>query len=284
MLDVLIIIVTLFALLIASYTDLKTREVPDWLNYGLIFSAFGIRTIFSFELGWEILVAGIFGFLACFVLACLFYYSNQWGGGDSKLLMGMGAMIGISIPFSNQSWDLLFFFMILLLLGAIYGLFWMGYMAIKKRDLFLLSFKHKLHKSKKAHYSFLAMTLIFLLSSLIFSFFSSFLILLGVVVISFFYLLQFVTVVEKSCFVVNIGIPQLTEGDWLAEDVLVKGEIVMKKKTLEKNDLIKLTKLHSTKKLFSVLVKEGVPFVPSFLFAYLFLLLIKYFVPLGSLF
>ena len=281
MLDILIIIVTLCVLLIASYTDLRTREVPDWLNYGFIFSALGIRTLFSFELGWEILITGVLGFFVCFILACLFYYSNQWGGGDSKLLMGMGAMIGISFPFNDESWNLLLFFTMLLLLGAIYGLFWMSYMAIKKRDLFLLSFKHKLHNSKKAHYSLLSIAFILLILGLIFSFFSSFFILVGVMIISFFYLLQFITVVEKSCFVVNMKIPQLTEGDWLAKDVLVNGEIVIKKKTLEKKDLMELTKYYSTKQLSSVLVKEGVPFVPSFLFAYLFLLLVEYLVPLS---
>ena len=62
-LDVTLIIITLIALLVASYSDIRTREVPDWLNYGLIFTAFGIRTIFSFKLGWEIILGGVLGFL-----------------------------------------------------------------------------------------------------------------------------------------------------------------------------------------------------------------------------
>ena len=35
------------ALLIGSYTDIKTREVPDWVNLGLIGTGFGINLIFS---------------------------------------------------------------------------------------------------------------------------------------------------------------------------------------------------------------------------------------------
>ena len=169
MLDILFILITLIVLLIASYNDLKTREVPDWLNYGLIFSALGVRTLFSFELGWQIMVTGILGFSACFILACLFYYTNQWGGGDSKLLMGMGAVIGITYPFNNSSWNLFLFFMILLFIGGIYGLFWMGFMAIKKRDLFWFNFKHKLRNSKKAHYSLLGLVIVMLLLSLFFT-------------------------------------------------------------------------------------------------------------------
>ena len=99
-LDVTLIILALIVLFIASYTDLKTREVPDWLNYSLIFSAFGIRTIFSFELGWEIIISGLIGFVIALSIALLFYYTGQWGGGDSKLLMGMGAIIGVSYPFN----------------------------------------------------------------------------------------------------------------------------------------------------------------------------------------
>ena len=47
-LDVILIILALIVLLIASYTDLKTREVPDWLNYSLIFSALIIVTFIQF--------------------------------------------------------------------------------------------------------------------------------------------------------------------------------------------------------------------------------------------
>ena len=39
--------IAFFALLIASYTDLRTREVPDWLNFGLIGTGFGINLLFS---------------------------------------------------------------------------------------------------------------------------------------------------------------------------------------------------------------------------------------------
>ena len=46
-LDVILIVVSLIVLITASYSDLKTREVPDLLNYGLIFAALGIRAIFS---------------------------------------------------------------------------------------------------------------------------------------------------------------------------------------------------------------------------------------------
>jgi prepilin signal peptidase PulO-like enzyme (type II secretory pathway) len=78
--------------------------------------------------------------------------------------------------------------------------------------------------------------------------------------------------VEQNCFIKKIHVNDLTLGDWLAEDVKLNHKLVMKKKTLEDDDLDKLKQLHLEHKLKEVLVKEGIPFIPSFLFAYLFLL------------
>ena len=68
----------------------------------------------------------------------------------------------------------------------------------------------------------------------------------------------------------------MTEGDWLAEEVVIQGKKVLKKKTLTNSDI---EKLH-THKISSVLIKEGIPFVPSFLIAYLFLLFGKDLMPM----
>lgn len=143
-LDVVLSVIALIVLFIASFCDWKTREVPDWLNYGLIFAALGIRSIFSIKLGWNILLSGALGFLVFFLIAMLFYRLRQWGGGDSKLLMGMGAVIGISLPFDSSSLSLLWFFFSLLFLGSIYGLCWMFYVAIKEKKVFLKEFRSQL--------------------------------------------------------------------------------------------------------------------------------------------
>tara|TARA_Y100000310_G_C20561758_1_gene753418 strand:- start:21 stop:866 length:846 start_codon:yes stop_codon:yes gene_type:complete len=259
--------ITLITLLIASYSDLKTREVPDWLNYGLIFMALGIRLIFSVNSGWYILLSGVLGFAVCFLIAHLFYYTNQWGGGDAKLLMGMGAMIGITYPFNVESFNILFFFIALLFLGAIYGLIWMFALALQKK-WFWLDFKNAVNEYKKFHYGLIIFTVLLIIPV----FLSPFLLSLIVFPLGVFYLFIFINTVEKSCFIKKISVNKLTPGDWLAEDVKLNHKIVLKKKTLEEKDLKKLKQLHSNGKLNKVLVKEGIPFIPSFLFAYLFLI------------
>ena len=269
-LDAILISVTIIALLIASYTDLKVREVPDWLSYGLIFAALGIRSIFAINCSTDIFISGLLGLAVCMGLAYLLYYTHQWGGGDSKQLMAMGAVIGIQFPFNNGSFTVLWFFLAMLFLGAIYGIFWMFYLALKRRSVFWPKLKETLGEYKNVQWFLLAFT--FVLTIIGFWYHFAF---LGIFPAVIFYLIIFVNTVEDSCFLRQTKPKDLTEGDWLAEDVVIKKKSVMPKKTLDYQDLKTLRALHRQGKINTVLIKEGIPFVPSFLFAYLTILFIK---------
>jgi Flp pilus assembly protein protease CpaA len=276
--EVILASVTLVVILVASYSDLRWREVPDWLSYGLIFSALAVRGIFSFIEGWEVILAGALGFVICFLIACLFYYSNQWGGGDSKLLMGMGAVIGITYPFQASSWNLLWFFLLLLCLGAIYGLLWVLGLAVKDRKRFWPEFKSKIYEYKTTHLILgIISLLIFVLFLFGLKYNFSFVWPLVPFPLATFYLFLFVTTVENTCFVMKREVTKLTEGDWLAEEIKINNQILIKKKTLEKEDLDQLLKLHKEGKLSKVTVREGVPFIPSFFFAYVTFLILGYY-------
>jgi len=263
--ELLLIIFTAAVLSAASYADLKTLEVPDWLSYGFLFAALGIRTIFSLQSGWEVLLEGILGFTAFFLLAHLFYYTGQWGGGDSKLLMGMGAVLGVSLPLNISSFTLLWFLLSLLFLGSIYGLAYMTVTAVKKRDLFVKEFSKRIKRAKRTNIVIVSGIFVTFILSLSIS--SSFLLFLSFP--AMFYLFIFVNTVEKSCFIRYCKIEKLTEGDWLSEDVFIGNKKFMEKKTLQREDLIRLSSLKKEKKIDYVKVKYGVPFVPSFLIAYL---------------
>jgi Flp pilus assembly protein protease CpaA len=270
-LDVVLIVVTLVALFIASYTDLRTREVPDWLNYGLIFAGLGIRGIFAIVYEADIFLTGLLGLVVCLGLAYFLYYTHQWGGGDSKLLMGMGVIIGIQYPFNSGSFTILWFFLALLFLGAIYGMFWMGYIAIRRRKVFVGKFMGKLKEYKKVQFILLLVTIGLFVISLGYHAVGA----IAAFPAAIFYLVVFVNTVEESCFLRQIKPKRLTEGDWLAEDVKVRGKKVLLKKTLNFNDLKTLRILQRQGKIKTVLIKEGIPFVPSFLFAYFAILLVK---------
>ena len=268
MIDYVLIPLTLLALAVASYCDLKTREVPDWLNYGLIVAALGTRVIFSFQDNWWVLLSGILGFLACFALACIFYYTNQWGGGDSKLLMGLGAVIGITLPLGTDSLNLFYFFIATISLGAVYGLIWMIVLALTHRKTFAQSFKDELNKYRHVHTALLVAAAVLLLTSI----FLRFLWPISIFILVVFYLLIFVSAVEQHSFTKKIPLGKLTEGDWLAEGITFAGRQILPKKTITTGDLSLLRKLKE--RLKTVLIQEGIPFVPSFLFAYILLLLL----------
>ncbi len=268
--DILLIAITLIILLISSFTDIKTREVPDWVSYSFLSTVVGIRLIFSIEYGYPILLSGLLGFTVCFLLAHLLYYTRQWGGGDSKILMGMGASIGITYPFTQTSFNLLLFFIFLLFVGAIYGLIWMFVIAFRNKTLFLKTFHQKLNLRKHLHYFILSLTLLSIIISLFSPLFWPFIILIPL----FFYLLLFVSCIEEHFFHKQTPITNLSEGDWLAESITIQNHTLFHPKTLEKSDLITLKQLHSQKKLSTVLIKEGIPFLPSFLFAYIIIIVL----------
>ena len=266
-LELILIPLTLIALAIAAYTDIKTREVPDWLNYSFLFAVLGIRAIFSLERGWSIFLAGILGFAVCFILACLFYYTKQWGGGDSKLLMGMGAVLGISYPLTNESLTLLWFFLAVLFIGSFWGILWMILKAYPQRKACRTLAQKYLVVHKTLHLSLVILT-VFLVIPVVY-----FLPLWPLLFfpLGMFYLFVFITSVEKTSFIHPIPLSKVTEGDWLAEDVHHKGTCVMPAKTLEKEDIAKLKHLA----ISTIIVKEGVPFTPSFLASYVLILLGK---------
>lgn len=264
MLELLLIPITLIALMVASYTDIKHREVADWVNYGLIFATLGIRGIISVDEGWTVLLSGLLGLGVCYGLAAALYYTNQWGGGDSKLLMAMGTVIGIEYPFTSSSLDLAGYLVGLLILGAVYGLLWMGFLAIQHKDIFLKKMKQFLNRYDSLHKGILIYTAGFIVLSLVFTFLWP-LTIFPVVVL---YLLAFMNTIEDTIFLKKKRIQELTEGDWLAEDVTVSGKVVLAKRTLEMKDLNMLQKLRREKKISLVTIKEGIPFVPSFLLAY----------------
>ena len=95
MIDLIIAGILLIA---ASYTDIRTREVPDWMSYvgigcGFILAVFNSWTLHS----WSYLINSAVGFVIAGAIGGILYYSGQWGGGDAKILMALGSIFGIEL-------------------------------------------------------------------------------------------------------------------------------------------------------------------------------------------
>src|SRR3989338_4002757 len=89
--DIILICVGLLGVIIAAISDIKTREVPNIVSYGLIFAGFCLRLIHSVVTHeWGYFLWGAVSFLVIFIVGNILYRTAQWGGGDTKLLMGVG--------------------------------------------------------------------------------------------------------------------------------------------------------------------------------------------------
>ena len=270
---------SLVALLIGSITDLKTREVPDWINYGLIISGVFVNLILSVIYSdFSLVIGSIAGLLAMFIIACIMFYAGQWGGGDSKILMGIGAMVGVKISLSARQF-LLAFLVNSLLIGALYGLMWAVLLLLKKRRGFLKELRLISKQRNACRLKIIMLILVAVLLGLFFVywtgllkheifFLSSSLIFLALLTSC---LWIFTKAVEKSCMHKLVLPRMLTEGDWIVNEIYVGGKYVCGPKDLgiQKNQINKLVKYYGQGKIKKVLIKEGIPFVPSFFMAFI---------------
>ncbi len=285
----IIIIIALTYLLIASITDIKTREVPDWLNYSLIFLAIGIRIIFSIYIVsiWPI-VFGITGALIGLGIALALFYLGQWGGGDSKMIIGLGTLFGftfnlnsiLALDFFHLLSNVLILFIVnIFIFGTVYGMIWSIILAARTKG-FSDTYKEICNDKNIRIYKIISFVIAILLIPTIFlldDMMMRYLILaLAALILLTYYLVVFVKAVEKGCMIKIVDIEKLTEGDWIPEDIYVKGKYITGPKELgiSKEQISTLLKLKKEKKISRIKIKEGIPFIPSFLFSVIAILLL----------
>ncbi len=242
-------------LLIGSITDLKTREVPDWLNYGLIISGIALNGIFSLVYSnHSFILSSLTGFSIMFVIAYIMFYTGQWGGGDSKILMGLGSTIGFGYK-SGADQFLVGFFLNSLFMGALYGILWSVFLVFRNRRKFAKEWKKnnlspKMKRLKKVILVFLIVFILIVLG--LFKLFDDspakqamfLLSSLALLLIITLYLWIFIRSVEKSSMYKLVEPSKLTEGDWIVSDILLDKKTLIKA-NLNKLGLDKLKKIKS---------------------------------------
>lgn len=262
--------VTLIWLIFATVTDIKKREVPDWLSYSLVVIGLGSRLIYSIIMkDISYILWGLLGFLVFFAFANLMYFTKQWGGGDSKLLMGLGAILGNyqSIFYGLHKFPFLITLLInIFIAGTVYGVIYSMFLGFKNLDEFLIEFKKRDLKELKI--LFCLVIILGVISFLVLGReFSYLVILLLIFLLLGIILLYAIKIIEDVSLYRILEVNKLTEGDWLVSDIIKHGKVVCKAKNigLTKDDITKLKKNHIKK----VLIKEGIPFVPGFLIGFL---------------
>lgn len=285
-------LIAFIALIIGSITDFQKREVYDYLSYGLIFFGFGASIIYSVLSGTFYILQTIMGFAIGVGLAYAMFYLGQWGGGDSKLLMGLGAVFGFNMfniydLFGEKNLLLILFLINVIIAGAIYGLIFSIYLAIKNHKQFLRNVKIWSQKKeiKIARITLLGLTFV---SALIIIFFipqDYKLVFLSIMALLFFifYVWLFVKIIEESCMIKTIPVDKLTEGDWIYENIYIGKKYVTGPKDLGISRE-QIAVLKKNRKIKKVIIKEGIPFIPAFLIAFIITVAMYYLRVPGILF
>jgi len=266
-----LIVLAFIWIAIAVIQDIRKREVANWVNFSLVAIALSYRAFVSVFL-WDYwyFVYGLIGFGIFFALANLFYYSRIFAGGDAKLLIGLGPILPFSYLFYENLKIFFYFIVLLMFCGSIYGLLYSVILSYRHKKQFSKEFLKQLKKNKRIILVFIIPAVFLFVFSLIVE--VSLFILLPLLVLIFPFLYIYAKAIEESCMVKKIAAMDLTEGDWLHEKVKVG------RKTIKPNwqgvsaeDLKILRKLRK-----KVLIKQGIPFTPSFLFAFVILVLLRY--------
>ncbi len=268
--DILLVATGLIALFAASVSDIKTREVPDWVSYGLIFTGFLLRLIQSIAYNeWNYLFYGIIGCVSMIILGNLMFRTKQWGGGDTKLIIAVGITFATK-PYYLPQHDFPFLVITIiniLIAGAIYGIIYGIVLAVKNKKRFFAAAKDINKERKIAVIKIIALS--FAIISTIIAVMAEVMLeikimmsILAMLLLAYPYLTIFIKAVEKSCLVKDLSVKKLTPGDWVEQDVYKNNKLIYKKKLLgiEADDIKRLIKASISK----VIVKEGIPFIPPF--------------------
>jgi len=250
MIDLSIIILGI-AIIAATVTDIRKREVPDWLSYSLIITAVITATAKSvIYTDYQFIANSLSGLAIFWIIANLFYYSKLFAGGDAKLLVGVGASLGISLSFLIN----------ILIIGGLYGLIY----SIALAAINFKNVKDEMRHTKLKISPFVLLAAIFLIAGIISNLFILYFVSALAIISPMLYI--FVFAVEKAALIKNVHASKLTEGDWLAKDVKIGNKTVKARfEGLSKEEIRAIKKAGKTVK-----IKYGLPFVPVFLIAFIF--------------
>jgi Flp pilus assembly protein protease CpaA len=273
--SLILLFLGILGLIIASYADIKTTEIPDWLSYSLIVSGLFLRishSIFYQDFSYTTIALVNLGIF--FVIGNVMYYTKQWGGGDAKLLMALSVIFATYpkelLSLFTPKLDLYFpltIFINILIVGMFYSFLFTIYLGFKHKKDFLKEFKLYLDKTKSSRKIILVLSILLIILAIILQeptlkliLFSS-----AILILITLYLWIYLKSVEKSCMYKRVKVSKLLEGDWIINDIYKNKRLIIKRPIygITKSQ-INLLKKH---KISNIDIKQGIVFVPSFLIA-----------------
>ena len=265
--NLFLIIIGLIWIVIAVVQDFRKREVANWWNFSLVGIALSYRAFASVWINdyWYFLW-GLIGYLIFIILGYAFYYARVFAGGDAKLLMGLGAILPLSNQPTTNLTISICFIILFLICGSVYGLLYSLVLALKNSKKFSKEFKKQRLNHKKTFIIFTTLSALTVITVLIIQ--ELILLWTSLIIFSFPFLISYAKAIEESCLIVEKKPKQLTLGDWLYKTVKIGNKKIKPNWEGLSEKELKLLKKYRGK----VLIKEGIPFTPAFLFAYIVLI------------
>jgi len=258
--------IALSGMSIASYTDFIKREVPNKISFGLIIAMLVLRLGYSIQQGdlyyfWASLaIGGLF-----LGLGMLFFYAQQWGGADVKLLTVLGVGFATVYPdFAPKlavSWP--FFVTILMnffFIAAAYSLLYAVGLSLTNKNVY-----YDLRAAvTKNDLIFLGIS-VFAISAL--GFFERFFYFFTIVPF-FWFLMKFLKSVDKNCMYRIVKAERLVEFDIPQKDIKVGRKVIVNSSDpngITLSQLEQIKKFVKSRKLQNEFkVRWGIPLIPVF--------------------
>jgi len=272
MLDIILLVVTFVGSILAAYFDLKTTEIPDEIPYvmmvvGIVGHIIKSYLVWSY---WPFLLSTIVG-LSFLGFGFLMYFMGQWGGGDAKILSGMGFLLPQSpIPVETFFPFPLSFFFNVFLVGAGYMILYALVMSVFNKKIWSVFLKDLRANTRMILISNFSLIVFLVLFGIVSARYLepipvADVMFFGITIIIAFFglfiLWKFVKTVEDVGFKKRIPVSKLKIGDVPVSYKVWEG--------ITEKELKKIKK--SGKKW--IWIKEGVRFAPAFPLALAFTLL-----------
>jgi len=258
--------IALIGTIIGSYTDLKIREVSNWISYGLILSMLVLRGIEGF------LTNSFTNFFislgvgtAFFIFGLVLFYAQQWGGADLKLLTMLG--VGFSVPLAEITplfigvWP--FYVTVIMnffIIAAFYSIVFSLFLSVKNPNVFS-DFKAAIQK-RDVIFSGLYILAIGALGYYLEFFF------ILLIFPPLYFLAKYLKIIEKTCLKKELFVKYLREFDIPETNIIIDEETFA---TNSDPNGLTLDQIKELKKLVragkipkKIIVKWGVPLIPAF--------------------
>lgn len=262
---IFLFVLALIWIIFATVQDIKKREVANWLNFSLIIFALGFRFFYSLfsDIGFSFFYQGLIGFGIFLILGNLLYYGKMFAGGDAKLMIALGAILPFSTIFNENLRIFALFFVLFLLVGAVYSILASVYLSFANFKKFKKEFSKQFKKNKKLS----ILVMFFAIILLVFGFLNNLFFILGSIIFVLPYFYLYIKSVDESCMVKRIRTSKLAEGDWLYNDIMIG-----KKRIKAKWDGLSKLEIKLIQKKFNfVTIRNGIPFTPVFLISFVLL-------------